>query len=90
MREESGYEPDIIVLNEPTIGNEPRWEKLLIITRGWSVPLIVEVTSPNGRDHYGSIPILQVGKSMIKYIALWKNLHLASQKNLFESQGAIL
>jgi hypothetical protein len=31
----------------------------------------------------GSIPILQVCKSMIKSIAFWKNLHLASQKNLF-------
>ena len=34
MREESGYEPNIIVLNEQTIGNEPRWEKSSIITMG--------------------------------------------------------
>ena len=52
MREESGYEPDIIVLNEQTIGKEPRWEKSSIITMGLSVPLIVEVTSPNGGDDY--------------------------------------
>ena len=32
MREESGYEPDIFVLNEQTIGNGPRWEKSSIIT----------------------------------------------------------
>ena len=52
MREESGYEPDIIVLNEHTIGNEPRWEKSSIITMGSSVPLIVEVTSTNWGDDY--------------------------------------
>ena len=52
MREESGYELDIIVLNEQTIGNESRWEKSSIITRGSSVPLIVEVTSTNWGDDY--------------------------------------
>ena len=52
MREESGYEPDIIVVNEQTIGNEPRWEKSSIITMGSSVPLIVEVTSTNWGDDY--------------------------------------
>jgi Uma2 family endonuclease len=52
MREESGYEPDIIVLNEQTIGNEPRWEKSSIITMGSSVPLIVDVTSTNWGDDY--------------------------------------
>ena len=52
IREESGYEPDIIVLNEQTIGNEPRWEKSSIITMGSSVPLIVEVTSTNWGDDY--------------------------------------
>ena len=52
MREESGYEPDIIVLNEQTIRNEPRWEKSSIITMGSSVPLIVEVTSTNWGDSY--------------------------------------
>ncbi|NJL67043.1 MAG: Uma2 family endonuclease [Microcoleus sp. SM1_3_4] len=51
-REESGYEPDIIVLNEQTIVNEPRWEKSSIITMGASVSLIVEVTSTNWEDDY--------------------------------------
>jgi len=49
---ESGYEPDVIVLNRQTIGDEPRWEKSSIITLGTSVPLIVEVVSTNWRDDY--------------------------------------
>jgi Uma2 family endonuclease len=52
ISEESGYEPEIIILNEQTIGNEPRWEKSSIITMGSSVPLIVEVTSTNWGDDY--------------------------------------
>ena len=52
MRQESGYEPDMIVLNEQTIGNEPRWEKSSIITMGSSVLLIVEVTSTDWGDGY--------------------------------------
>jgi Uma2 family endonuclease len=51
-REESGYEPDTIVLKEQTIGNEPRWQKSSIITMGASVALIVEVTSTNWGDDY--------------------------------------
>jgi Uma2 family endonuclease len=52
MRQESGYEPDMIVLNEQAIGNEPRWEKSSIITMGSSVPLIVKVTSTDWGDGY--------------------------------------
>ncbi|MCC3455041.1 Uma2 family endonuclease [Microcoleus sp. PH2017_08_TRC_O_A] len=52
ISEQSGYEPDIIVLSEQAIGNEPRWEKSSIITMGSSVPLIVEVTSTNWADDY--------------------------------------
>jgi Uma2 family endonuclease len=52
MREGSGYEPDIIVLNEQAIGNEPPWEKSSIITMGSSVPLTVEVTSTDWGDGY--------------------------------------
>jgi Uma2 family endonuclease len=52
MCEDSRYEPDIIVINEQAIGNEPRWEKSSIITMGSSVPLIVEVTSTHWGDDY--------------------------------------
>jgi hypothetical protein len=45
--------------------------------------VIVEDYKQTGETLIGSIPILQVCKSMIKSIPLWENLHLASQKNLF-------
>ncbi len=52
FREESGYEPDIIVLDRLSLDNEPRWESGSIITIGSSVRLIIEVVSSNWRDDY--------------------------------------
>ncbi|MEH2360234.1 Uma2 family endonuclease [Nostoc sp.] len=49
---DSGYEPDVIVLDRQAVRNEPRWEKESIITRGISVKLVVEVVSTNWSDDY--------------------------------------
>ncbi|MBK1987297.1 Uma2 family endonuclease [Sphaerospermopsis aphanizomenoides BCCUSP55] len=48
----SGYEPDVIVLDEAALVNEPRWEAESVITQGNSVKLIIEVVSTNWRDDY--------------------------------------
>ncbi len=50
--EKSGYEPDIIVLNQEFIITEPRWESESIIENAQSVKLIIEVVSSNWRDDY--------------------------------------
>lgn len=49
---DTGYEPDIIVLDEAVIADEPRWEGESIITLGQSIKLVVEVVSTNWRDDY--------------------------------------
>ncbi len=51
-QEKSGYEPDIIVLNQEVVGAETRWESESIIQNPDSVKLIVEVVSTNWRDDY--------------------------------------
>jgi Uma2 family endonuclease len=51
-RDKSGYEPDIIVLNQETIGTETRWESESVIQNATSVKLIVEVVSTNWQDDY--------------------------------------
>ncbi|MEG4343737.1 Uma2 family endonuclease [Microcoleus sp. A003_D6] len=52
-RDEAGYQPDVIVLDEVALRQcEPRWEKESIITMGSSVRLAVEVVSTNWRDDY--------------------------------------
>ncbi|MCP2732228.1 Uma2 family endonuclease [Limnofasciculus baicalensis] len=50
--DESGYEPDIIILDKQAVKLEPRWAKESIITMGSSIPLIVEVVSTNWHDDY--------------------------------------
>jgi len=50
--EKSGYEPDIIVLDQAFLANEPHWESESIIENAQSVKLIVEVVSTNWRDDY--------------------------------------
>lgn len=49
---ESGYEPDVIVLDEAAVDTEPNWEKSSVIEQGASVKLIIEVVSTNWRDDY--------------------------------------
>ncbi len=51
-RNESGYQPDIIVLDRTALLNEPRWQKESVITMGASIRLAVEVVSTNWQDDY--------------------------------------
>ena len=51
-RDESGYQPDVIVLDRTALASEPHWKKESVITMGCSVRLAVEVVSTNWRDDY--------------------------------------
>lgn len=50
--DESGYLPDIIVLDREKLEHEPRWQKESVITSGSSVRLVVEVVSTNWQNDY--------------------------------------
>ena len=52
LSNETGYEPDIVVLDETTLGDEPRWERESVLTRSQSIRLAVEVVSTNWLDDY--------------------------------------
>jgi Uma2 family endonuclease len=52
LDKESGYEPDVIVLDAPALMDEPQWESGSILTLGKSIKVIVEVISTNWRDDY--------------------------------------
>ena len=47
---ESGYSPDVLILNEDNLATEPLWEKQFTVTQGVSVPIVIEVVSTNWRD----------------------------------------
>ncbi len=44
--------PDIVVLDESAIANEPLWEKKPVITLGRSIKMVVEVVSTNWETDY--------------------------------------
>ncbi|MGK7925572.1 MAG: Uma2 family endonuclease [Spirulina sp.] len=53
VNENTGYEPDAIVLDRANLANEPLWESRSTISRGETIPLAIEVISTNWRDDYG-------------------------------------
>jgi Uma2 family endonuclease len=52
ISDDTGYEPDIVVLDERAMAGEPRWERESVITLSQSIKLAVEVVSTNWRDDY--------------------------------------
>jgi Uma2 family endonuclease len=49
---DSGYFPDVLVLNRGNLVNETLWQKQSILSLGASIPLVIEVVSTNWRDDY--------------------------------------
>jgi len=82
---ESGYEPDVIVLDRAAIAHEPRWERESIITLGASVRLVVEVVSTNWQDDYltklRDYEALGIGEYwVVDYLGLGGRLHIGYPK----------
>jgi Uma2 family endonuclease len=81
----SGYKPDVAVLDQRELANEPRWVKESTIVNGKSVPLVIEITSTNWRDDYG----LKLGEYelmgvleywIVDYLAIAAVRHIGSPK----------
>ncbi|MEH2365250.1 Uma2 family endonuclease [Nostoc sp.] len=49
---ESAYSPDILIINRPSLVNEPLWKKESTVSQAISIPLVIEVVSTNWRDDY--------------------------------------
>jgi Uma2 family endonuclease len=49
---DSGYLPDVLVLNRANLVNETLWQKQSVLSLGASIPLVMEVVSTNWRDDY--------------------------------------
>lgn len=49
---DSGYRPDVVVLNKSELIHEPLWNTASTVQFGPSIPLVVEVVSTNWRDDY--------------------------------------
>jgi Uma2 family endonuclease len=49
---DSGYLPDLLVVNRANLVNETLWQKQSVLSLGASIPLVIEVVSTNWRDDY--------------------------------------
>ena len=50
--EQSGYLPDVVVVDQTKLADEPRWQRESTLIRGASMPLVIEIVSTNWRDDY--------------------------------------
>ncbi|NEP43222.1 MAG: Uma2 family endonuclease, partial [Okeania sp. SIO2H7] len=50
--DKSAYIPDVMVLDDNAMENEPIWNKRSTITQGTSIKLVIEVVSTNWQDDY--------------------------------------
>ena len=63
LENESAYSPDVLILNQPNLVNEPLWKKASTVSQAASIPLVVEVVSTNWRDDYHKKYANYVGRS---------------------------
>ena len=52
VSEDTGYEPDVIILERTALKSEPLWEKASTVQNGASIKLVIEVVSTNWQDDY--------------------------------------
>ncbi|NET08885.1 MAG: Uma2 family endonuclease [Symploca sp. SIO2B6] len=49
---DTGYKPDVLMLDTDALNDEPLWQRESVITLGESVKLVIEVVSTNWPDDY--------------------------------------
>ncbi|MDX2244950.1 MAG: Uma2 family endonuclease [Leptolyngbyaceae cyanobacterium bins.302] len=83
--DKSGYNPDVIVLDQTALENEPLWKTRSTITQEASVQIIIEVVSTNWRDDYGhkfiDYEALQIAEYwVVDYLGLGGRRYIGSPK----------
>ncbi len=86
LEDESGYQPDVIVLDREQLSKEARWQKESIITVGSSVRLVVEVVSTNWQNDYlrkaGDYELMGIPEYwIVDYLGLGARRYIGSDKS---------
>jgi Uma2 family endonuclease len=81
----SGYDPDVIVLDQPALAEEPLWTRRSTITQGTSVRVVIEIVSTHWRDDYGhkfiDYEALQIPEYwIVDYLGLGGRRYMGSPK----------
>jgi Uma2 family endonuclease len=87
ISDDTGYEPDVAIVNRPLLANEPRWESSSVIEQENSVKLVVEVVSTNWRDDYlvklGDYETLGIQEYwIVDYLGIGGRRYIGSPKQL--------
>lgn len=64
---DSGYRPDVVVLNKPELIHESLWKTASTVQFGPSIPLVVEVVSTNWRDDYAHKLVEYEAMGIVEY-----------------------
>ena len=83
--DKSAYIPDVMVLDDNAMENEPMWKKRSTITQGTSIKLAVEVVSTNWQDDYlmklGEYEKLGIGEYwIVDYLGLGGRRYIGDPK----------
>jgi Uma2 family endonuclease len=83
--DKSAYIPDVMVLDNNSLKNEPLWKKRSTITQGISVKLAIEVVSSNWQDDYlmklGEYEKLGIGEYwIVDYLGLGGRRYIGDPK----------
>ncbi|OIP74264.1 MAG: hypothetical protein AUK48_09690 [Oscillatoriales cyanobacterium CG2_30_44_21] len=82
---ETGFIPDVVVIDRRELVNEPLWQKSSVIQNGKTVPLVIEVVSTNWRNDY-AVKLAEyeaIGISeywIVDYLALGAVRHIGKPK----------
>jgi Uma2 family endonuclease len=52
LPDNTGYEPDVVMLDRSALVTEPQWQTSSVIENGASIKLVIEVVSTNWQDDY--------------------------------------
>jgi Uma2 family endonuclease len=64
---DSGYQPDVAVLNRKVLADEPLWEKASTIQFGKTVPLVIGVVSTSWQDDYAHKLVEYEAMGIVEY-----------------------
>lgn len=83
--EETGFIPDLVVIDRRELVNEPLWQKSSVIQDGKTIPLVIEVVSTNWRNDY-VVKLAEyeamgiAGYWIVDYLALGAVSHIGKSK----------
>ncbi|RCJ24649.1 hypothetical protein A6770_03015 [Nostoc minutum NIES-26] len=79
---ESAYSPDVLILNQPNLVNEPLWKKASTVTQAASIPLIIEVVS----QCVARVPRVEATDEPVRVSTNWRDDYLKKYAD-YEEMG---